>query len=439
MNTIFISSRMSELATAREIAFTTCKYLGYRPLMFETEPIEELKEKIDKLIESSDSFLGLFYKTIGLRSSKLYNLAPIEYELAFFIRNKCKKKCNKYEKECILHVRDLTTAHFKNNSIHTECMETIENNKNNIHIFCKAFDDEHSITSPLHLLIDGLIRIGLEHIDFEDDWDLSNKLVNDLNEEMAPKLTSYLVKYESKNKKGLLNAFTDLAFFNNLNIDKLFVYTKDDRTVTVVKLTDYSPNNKSSDDNINNFKRSLKEKREDNKLMFESLQGEQIDLKPKIFNDNTKIKLEIEMNEIEYEIFNIDRETYEVDRRFIIRVYHLDVPGIIFNLTEVLNRSKIFDIEQCVVKNFPEKDYWFNHKKPSSIKDLSDTKNIKLIKFNYYNQKKIQVTDMIVKYDRTYELTNKSAIILQNALNKIIGVIRVLISEKEIELVDPDE
>lgn len=82
---VFISSRMEELATERKSAYETIVKMGLVPLMFEATPAsKDDLAKIDRLIDASDLFLGVYSQTLGPKLPGK-DLAPIEYELYRFL------------------------------------------------------------------------------------------------------------------------------------------------------------------------------------------------------------------------------------------------------------------------------------------------------------------------------------------------------------------
>jgi uncharacterized protein DUF4062 len=93
--TAFISSRMEELAPERHSAFHAIYSAGLIPLMFEMEPVQDIKPQIDGLVDSADLFVGIYFQTIGIPKTDLgtmgpqkrfrHDLCPIEYELYRFI------------------------------------------------------------------------------------------------------------------------------------------------------------------------------------------------------------------------------------------------------------------------------------------------------------------------------------------------------------------
>lgn len=83
--TVFISSRMDELAMERRSAFAAVYEAGKIPILFETEPQENEIARIDALVDRADLFLGIYYETYGERSDGLCGLSPIAYELYRFI------------------------------------------------------------------------------------------------------------------------------------------------------------------------------------------------------------------------------------------------------------------------------------------------------------------------------------------------------------------
>lgn len=87
--TVFVSSRMDELAFERRSAFDAIYLRGLTPLLFETEPVDREKEMIDGLVDKATFFVGIYYQSIGQRFDYLGNLEPIAYELYRFLFRYC--------------------------------------------------------------------------------------------------------------------------------------------------------------------------------------------------------------------------------------------------------------------------------------------------------------------------------------------------------------
>ncbi len=84
--TVFISSRMDELAFERRSAFEATYLRGLTPLLFETEPADgDEKRMIDNLVDRASIFVGIYYQTIGQASEELHGMEPIAYELYRFL------------------------------------------------------------------------------------------------------------------------------------------------------------------------------------------------------------------------------------------------------------------------------------------------------------------------------------------------------------------
>ncbi|MEM6454143.1 MAG: DUF4062 domain-containing protein [Acidobacteriota bacterium] len=83
---VFVSSRMDELAFERQAVFDALYRAGLQPLMFEVEPTgRSEKTMIDHLVDRSNFFLGIYYQSLGSPSRELYGLEPIVYELYRFL------------------------------------------------------------------------------------------------------------------------------------------------------------------------------------------------------------------------------------------------------------------------------------------------------------------------------------------------------------------
>jgi len=86
LSSVFISSRMEELAFERRSVFDALYLSGLTPLAFETEPIgESEKLMIDNLVDTADLFVGIYHETIGARQNQLSGFEPIVYELYRFL------------------------------------------------------------------------------------------------------------------------------------------------------------------------------------------------------------------------------------------------------------------------------------------------------------------------------------------------------------------
>ncbi|HXU46397.1 MAG TPA: DUF4062 domain-containing protein [Thermoanaerobaculia bacterium] len=85
VRTIFISSRMDELAMERRSAHSAIIEARLTPILFEMEPQKNERAKIDALVDRADFFIGIYYNTLGYPSEFLNDLCPIEYELFRFL------------------------------------------------------------------------------------------------------------------------------------------------------------------------------------------------------------------------------------------------------------------------------------------------------------------------------------------------------------------
>lgn len=85
VRTVFISSRMDELAMERHSAFSAIYEARLTPILFEMEPRTREREKIDALVDRADLFLGIYYQSMGRQNRQLCNLYPVEYELYRFL------------------------------------------------------------------------------------------------------------------------------------------------------------------------------------------------------------------------------------------------------------------------------------------------------------------------------------------------------------------
>ncbi|MFH1051436.1 MAG: DUF4062 domain-containing protein [bacterium] len=443
MNNIFISSRMKELAIERIVAFSTCKNLGFRPLMFETEPKDNLKNKIDKMLDVTDYFLGIYFETVGARDRDLYYLTPIEYELSYFFRKNCtNKNCRFFkntdhnEESCLIHLRKILTAHYTNSNFYYECKSLIDkfktrnNDNDRLHIFCKSFQDEHGMTPQLCYFLDGLSRLGITHIDYENEYDFANKFIDIIEDKNLllnkVKKQKYYFEMTVPDKIGQSKALSDRIFFFHLNFDKLIITeSKKNHAIFYACLSDYSNNNEKELKNI--IERELRKYKLNNENLFVIKNKKDF-----IFNRITSRHIK-KLNNIEnkFKLFDNSHKNNKQKDFLIIRIYHLDVPGIFNNLCKVFSHDKHyrseydFSIERCILYKPRKREYFTQYKK---IKDGEKTET----KFNAWFIENIQITEFLlsIKKEKEYKLNNKGTILkLENTIFGVIGVKRVLISD----------
>lgn len=267
---VFISSRIEELRHERDTAYAACFERGFLPLMFEVEPIEDLKLTIDQMVDNADYFLGIYFHTVGSPHFNLMSLTPIEYELCRFIRMRCqlfkKQTCNK-RIECYAVLRRLLTGHYsldkrspnvcgqENDNI-TKCKEAVNSVTDRIVIYHKYPFDEKSLSPELLAFGIGLQRLHIGHLDFHTRWDLAKLIHEDKrlkpeDEKKSPepqedddycsidmgKLAS--IQYEGKDQPGQIAQLTLFALGLSLNVERLLLEVKGDDTVIKVWLSSW--------------------------------------------------------------------------------------------------------------------------------------------------------------------------------------------------------
>jgi hypothetical protein len=464
---IFISSRMKELAIDRAVAFSTCVNLDFRPLMFETEPKDHLKTKIDNMLLASTNFLGIYYETVGNRERELYYMTPIEYELVFFVRKECEhsktdkcpfyKDSDKGEENCLKNLRRIIIAHHNIEKLpYHICHNVFEslkfkpNAEIKLLLFCKLFQDERGMTPQLGFLLSGMARLGFVHDDFENQYDLSNLLIDKFSKEKLPKVSPphpkrYYLELHVKDEPGQSKELSSYAFQNNLNLDDLIITESDtisNHAIFYAKLTDYSPvRQKNSDKLIEDFKSHIitapipksepfhKSISKSKKKLFNIIDN-QFYLKQITDDDNVKFKNAF----IEFKLYD-ESSPLQKGKYLIIRIYHLDVPGIFNNICKVFAGDKhyksnfYFSILRCIM--------YKNNNYPYFPKSIESSKSIMYYQseLNEY----LQVTEILLGLTKSkpddskhtdIDLFNKQIILkLENSLLGIIGVKRVIISE----------
>jgi hypothetical protein len=85
VSTVFISSRIDELAVERRAVFEAINQVGLVPILYEIEPRQDTVTRINTLIDRADFFVGLYSHTIGEKNRDLLEYYPIEYELIRFL------------------------------------------------------------------------------------------------------------------------------------------------------------------------------------------------------------------------------------------------------------------------------------------------------------------------------------------------------------------
>jgi hypothetical protein len=503
---------MNELAIERRIAFSTTHYLNYRTLMFETEPTIGLKESIDRMMDVSQNFLGIYFSTVGTRHSYLYNLTPIEYEICQFIRKFCRLPNS--EEKCLICIRNILTQHYPENinnvkHLHQKCKDGVTGDKKydghpgrhfcsqvrnqensntesktdlnvfkekithcrdiigqaaqNIFLFCKYNSDEHAMSPQLLVLLRGLSDAGIVHIDFKDEWDLANLIANTLEhknkhtaqstKKIIDPLGRYLIDFKHKNKPSKLKAFLDAVFIHNLNIDQLFCYpiSKDDNKF-IATVSDYSVSERDQSQILSQLR---------HKLFVEGYKKDKIGAASELIftDDNEKNFIlkgyskqieKLEKNDLTNVYFKFN-ELYEnlkdVKELLLIRIYHLDVPGIICNITKALTDEGLlklpfqFNIEWCLTTSRSDYEY--------HVMDYSPiTEKCKSVAYTCGLNDKNQTTELLLsiieknpdnpdidnyrKFRRINENPDNSnidTVKLEISLNSIIGVQRAIISK----------
>jgi len=471
---------MNELAMERRLVYSTIHYLDYRPLMFETEPIEKEKLAIDTMINAADIFLGIYFSTSGNKNYHLNRMTPIEYELCYFIRKACLKrggcKCSN-DKQCLLNIRDILTQHFPNDLCQIElfqtryisaecdhgekklfrkvnpendtsgkekirenlnrCIENIKAAKKNIVIYCKYNSVEHAMSLQLLVLLRGLTNLGIVHVDFKDEWDLA-KLVADnlsnrkkINKYSCNTLTKqknnshkFIVSSTHQNERHKLKAFLKAAFFIHCNIEELLCApgskeSTKNRTIIAI-ITDYYNNTNDQLEIEKKFHEELKKikKPENSTTVFKD--NELPEVRPV-----KKQKFSINFEEIKEQLARKSRTI------FFLRIIHLNVPGILYNVMKEITKWG-FNIEWCLTTQ--RKNYDFSY----TVMEMLDQQNSSSTLFTYeaegaptykckLNDKK-QTTEIMISRKKQFKEETNEVVKLEISLSRIMGVLRAIVS-----------
>ncbi|MBN1297884.1 DUF4062 domain-containing protein [bacterium] len=255
--TVFISSRINELISERTVAYRACFEEGLTPVMFETEPIEDVKRTIDSMLDVSDHFLGLFFHTVGAPQFSLNGMTPIEYEICRFIHLKCPNRlsCETSEVDCLSRMRRIVSGHYAKDRTHKgpcklqskndndtlePCVSNLEaiRKRGLIHIYCKYPYDEKSLSPEMLALLQGLRDCGFEHSDFSNQWGLARQLHDDMdtwwrNGSLDKSVPAVWLKYRGKDTPGMMAQLLRFALMLNLNVDFLSSYVDDENLVKI--------------------------------------------------------------------------------------------------------------------------------------------------------------------------------------------------------------
>ncbi|MCD4652559.1 DUF4062 domain-containing protein [bacterium] len=511
--TVFISSRINELVSERSVTFRACVEEGFTPLMFETEPIEDVKHTIDRMVDAADHFIGIFFHTVGTPQLELKGMTPIEYELAKFIRNKClensennscKLKEKRKEIDCLKKLRRIFTGHYPLDHINiqdkiiqgpneiSDCMKSLVliGRMKKIHLYCKYPFDENSLSPELLVLIQGLQNLHFNHEDFSNRWELSLILHKEFREikskaetDNSSDLPSVWVSFKGCDEVGQIAQLTRFAFSLNQNVDflsskklkseeddaenrvdmnlklSLWRKTKGDDNITSDDLVErnrrfmtfsqelgqlrnsYFKNCESIKEDLANWLPEKEMKEQSSINIFTRFHSLRLDK----FVDPAQIIVE-PINEnaakstisgIVDDFFNAeaDLDLYLNKCFFRVKVIHLDVPGLMFRITNLLAGNKrdrfpfVMNIKMVIVNEYRENILFRIGVTKTRSKECIDATTIKDKKSEVpWNMRSrwLQSTEMILELVGNKEI-DKTCLdsfqyILHSALFSIVGV-----------------
>ncbi|RJO63043.1 MAG: DUF4062 domain-containing protein [Myxococcales bacterium] len=478
--TIFISSRMDELADERRIAYNACHDKGLCPLMFETEPIEELKNTLNKMVDRSEFFLGVYFATIGTHNRELEDLTPIEYELARFIANQCptrgcctgkkQREGAKFPDCCLKDVRRYLTLHnedlfcprnattsqgAKNKSdrkgnpglpeIPPPCDRAISLSKGKIFLYYKGFTSEQAMSVHLSTLLLGTQLLGFHHHDFLTKWELYTIIARDFrfsskkNTLAKPSEDFFYLHFKGEDYPGQLHVLAEAAFNLGLNIVNLIQrnFRRDNKAEILFSFRPYHPS-VTNGSNPEAYKELFRGAIESVQKIEEKNQTEK---SAEIFSlmiagliKRSKVHTPAYITE---QKINVLFKSKERTKGFLyVRVYHLDVPGILARITRILSGWNkdvfpyVLNIEQCRMTSFDDGIPVFKKSDQDNVKKVMSIRN----KFLQYTEILLSSKDpsilKILKGAGTKK-NHPSEILctLDNALRSIIGVEHVMISD----------
>lgn len=277
---------MNELQAERIVTYRACFEEGIIPLMFETEPIEDVKFSIDNMLQSADCFLGIYFHTVGSPQYSLEEMTPIEYELAKFIRLQC-HKCNNQQQDgicknetlCLNRLRRIFTAHYpiqlcksRNFDIQSltqtdsisACLKIIRSLKRNklIYLFSKYPYNENDLSTELFTLLNGLKEIGFEHDDFRTQWELVSKIHKEFKSTdntrfLKKRKKAIWISYDGENSIGQTAQLAKVALVLNLNLEFMYSKVNNNKAHIIAKYREWGSKRETANAEI--VRKSLKQ------------------------------------------------------------------------------------------------------------------------------------------------------------------------------------
>jgi len=463
----FISSRMDELIEERRVAYHTFVVSGFHPLMFETEPVENLKRSIDEMLEAADCFTGLYFATIGTHNYELNYMTPIEYELAYFIAKYCDRReengCRfkPKEKECLEEIRRNLTLHYHHDELKqlTFCGSAMEEAKKRIFIFNKQFCDEKAMSPHLLALLLGLQMSGFKHCDFKTKWHLGKAISSNLEKLQAEKagskekLSWYQIEYEGFDFPGLLYTIAETAFRLGLNLEwvnqRIVDQKKCDARMTkkpslitafCTKYADTDEHARPEADLTNEFLKKTDEIQPVN-IRYEAgdkpekagreVRDRQAERRARIQEGLRFVKPAGQTPAGPPKVKPPSRSGNQ-DKQIYVRVYHLNVPGVLTRITKVLCGGAedvfrdVLNITCCDMRPLKDTD--------EKVVSVFESKSIQ---YGQFERDKYQRTDLELVLDTCFDEDRcaRDALFrrLDLALRMIVGVDHVVIGDQPMQ------
>lgn len=481
---VFISSRIEELRHERATAYRSIFEKGLLPLMFEVEPIEDLKKTIDHMVDNADYFLAIYFHTVGSPNFNLMSLTPIEYELCRFIGKECSfigKTCPEYK--CFPKLRRLLTGHYtlppespnKKNDVEIKdcddeneigkCVEVVKKCADKIFIYHKYPFDEKSLSPELLALGFGLQRMKIGHTDFRTRWDLAKQIHDD--KKLAPKNNFSIdlkkqacISYKGEDKPGQIAQLTAFALGISLNVERLILEVNE-KYVTDIKAWFSSwekDKNRDKDLPLVEFiKNEIKFARDLDKIRknfrdTNQLHDSKVDKKEKpdsmtdpVFichstrslhlfdvppknNPSKGLPIKVSIRSSRKKPFNIPvLKEYQI----LVKVVHLNCPGVLNRITKLLSGGMkerweyILNIKWCLMERGTRK-VLFGRTGAKDVREVEYSSTFD--EYRNYRDDLLQTTQMVLELPgKRIRLENHELHLLHSALNSIIGVEQVRI------------
>ncbi len=454
---VFISSRMSELATERLSAFQACHRLGHRPMMFEMQPVEGgIEPTVQDMIQNADLFVGILRDTLGPQSFVLGGLPPILYELAQFVGKFCRSRKKSgcpdgihAKRDCPAILHDYLRGRCLLSDVPHGCVDALRKARGQLVMYAAEPIDERTVSSQVEGLLAQLRSSDVRVEYFGNRFDLFTKIVE--NETLnawktrgaRTAQTRFQVSYQGKDEPGQVYELAAAAFRRRMNIEYLYVNVTADgaqkRTHIASRWMPYVERGKevlSAQD----LQRELHDELCSGDTASDAGGAEEPVGKAAAGRDALERGQRFR-DKFQRAGLQVDSESpgapiprivpgFPGGPHLKVRIYHLNVPGIVARISHMLAYGApafrfVLNIEQCVMLS-PDppaqlKDLPWGNEPLNFVADSSS--------FRAFQICDLLLTDATQGKDTLYSRGTNGVYELENALSSIAGVDHVVSSD----------